>query len=83
MTQALFALNETYFMSDKTALQEIAAFPLRPEDYAEKLSAVLGQPGLTAMELQQAARDLHALWVEVVDLTAGAYRPAFRVNAPE
>jgi hypothetical protein len=81
MTQALFALNETYFMSDKTALQEIATFPLRPEGYAEKLSAVLGQPGLTALELQQATRDLRTLWAEVVDLTAGAYRPAFKMNA--
>jgi len=80
MTQALFALNETYFMSDKTALQEIAAFPLRPEGYAEKLSAVLGQPGPTALELQQAVRDLRALWAEVVDLTAGAYRSAFRLS---
>jgi hypothetical protein len=27
LTQALFALNETYFMSDKTAVQEMATFP--------------------------------------------------------
>jgi hypothetical protein len=81
MTQALFALKETYFISNKTALQEIVAFPLRPEGYAEKLSAVLGQTGLTVMELQQAARDLRALWAEVVNLTAGAYRPAFRVDS--
>jgi predicted nucleotidyltransferase len=79
ITQALFALNETYFMTDKTALQDITAFTIRPDGYAEKLSAVLGQPGLTAPDLQQSVRNLRALWGEVVELTGGTYRPAFRL----
>jgi len=79
LTQALFALNETYFMSDKTAIREMVAFPLMPEGYLERLSAILGQAGRTAIELQTSVDGLRALWRNVVDLTAGAYRPSFKV----
>ncbi|RPJ49603.1 MAG: DUF4037 domain-containing protein [Chloroflexi bacterium] len=78
LTQALFALNESYFMSDKTAVQEISAFPLCPEDYVERLSAVLAHPGRTEAELREAVRAMRALWSDVVSLTGGTYRPAFR-----
>lgn len=79
MTQALFALNETYFMTDKTAMQEIAAFPHSPADYPTRLSSILGQVGQTPEQLEKSVRALHALWSEVVALTDGAYRPAFRL----
>ncbi len=75
MTQALFALNETYFMTDKTAMQEIAGFDLRPEGYGRRLGAVLGQMG----ELKASVEALRGLWQEVVDLTRGGYKPAFRM----
>lgn len=79
LTQALFALNETYFMSDKTAVQEMAAFALLPPHYLDRLSAVLGHPGQTALDLQASVRDLRALWSDVVRLTQGAYQPAFKI----
>lgn len=79
MTQALFALNETYFMTDKTAMSEIAAFPLAPPAYPQRLAAVLGQPGTTPAELSASAAALRTLWSEVVNLTGGTYQPAFRL----
>ncbi len=79
LTQALFALNETYFMSDKTAVQEMAAFALLPPGYLGRLTSILGQAGLTAVELQESVRELRNLWLEVVQLAEGSYRPAFRV----
>jgi len=79
LTQALFALNETYFISDKTAMQEVAAFPLAPQGYAERLSAVLAHPGQTAEELQAAVKAMYGVWSSVVELTGGSYKPAFRV----
>lgn len=79
LTQALFALNETYFMSDKTAMQEIAAFPLRPEGWMERIAAVLGSPGQTVEEMERSVRLMRELWSDVVALTGGTYRPAFRV----
>ena len=79
LTQALFAINETYFMSDKTAVQEIAGFPRLPPGYLERLSAILARPGQDAAELQASVQALRGLWSEVVRLTEGSYRPAFRL----
>jgi predicted nucleotidyltransferase len=79
LTQALFALNETYFMSDKTAVQEMATFALLPPGYLGRLSSLLGQSGQTAVELKASIRELRTLWSEVVRLTEGSYRPAFKL----
>lgn len=79
LTQALFALNETYFISDKTALEEIAAFASAPAGYGERLNAVLAHPGLRPDELQASVQGMRALWADVVALTGGSYVPAFRI----
>lgn len=80
VTLALFALNETYYMSDKTALREMAVFRLAPDDFGERLGAVLAHPGETHEEMLRAVADLRGLWAEVVALTGGTYRPAFSVE---
>lgn len=79
LTQALFALNETFFMSDKTAAREMTGFALLPPGYLEQLSSVLAQPGRTVVELQKSIRELRTLWAGVVNLTEGQYRPAFKL----
>lgn len=77
---ALFALNETYYITDKTALREIAAFRLAPPEYGPRLTAILARPGADAAALTAAVRAMRGLWSEVVALTGGAYRPAFQVG---
>lgn len=77
---ALFALNEVYFMSDKSALREIAGFRLAPPEYGPRLNAILARPGESAAELGAAVAALRGLWSEVVALTGGTYRPAFQVE---
>lgn len=87
LTQVLFALNETYFMNDKTAMAEIAAgfhaaSPLVPPGYVQRLSSILAHLGETAAELTASTRAMHDLWASVVALTreSGAgYRPAFKL----
>ena len=78
LTQALFALNEVYFMSDKTAMQEIAAFPAAPAGFVPRLNAALAHPGESPAALAQAVEQVRGLWAEVVAL-AGSYTPAFRL----
>lgn len=80
MTQALYLLNETYFMSDKSTLRELASFARLPTGYIERLGAVLGHAGQSAAELTASVGALRGLWSEVVALTDGAYRPAFQVG---
>jgi hypothetical protein len=79
LTQALFALNETYFMRDKKAMDVIEAFPIRPAGHAAKISQILAAPGGTRGELDASVTRMEQAWREVVSLTGGRYHPAFRV----
>ena len=77
LTQALFALNRCYYMSDKGALQMIDQFALKPDDYAQSLGAILAAPGRDAQALSHTVAALEYLWRRTVALTDGAYRPNF------
>jgi hypothetical protein len=79
LTQALFALNEQYFISDKKVMAELALFPLLPEGYVTKLSHILAHPGETAGELSQTVTELEAVWQAVVSLAGDMYRPQFNL----
>jgi predicted nucleotidyltransferase len=65
LTQALFALNETYYLSEKTAMQDIVNFPLRPSNYPERLLAILSRTGSISAELQASNQAMRGLWAEV------------------
>jgi hypothetical protein len=75
LTQALFALNETFFMTDKTAMREIEAFPLRPDRYVERVARILASPGGTQRELGHTVGELARLFGEVVELAGPLYVP--------
>lgn len=47
MTQALFAVNETYCINEKGALRVVATFARQPEDFAGRAAALLAQVGST------------------------------------
>lgn len=87
LTQVLFALNETYFMNDKTAMLEIdagfhAARPLVPPGYVHDLSRLLAHLGEMPAELAASTRAARDLWTSVVALARDAgtsYRPAFKL----
>jgi predicted nucleotidyltransferase len=76
LTQALFALNETYFVSDKGALAAIEGFALRPDGYAAEVEAILAGPHRDAAELTAGVERLGVLWRRVVTLAPG-YTPRF------
>jgi hypothetical protein len=77
LVQALFALNEEYFVSDKYAGRLIEQFALRPRDFTERLPRVLSNPGADAAAVTKSAELLTALFRDAVELTAGSYRPRF------
>jgi predicted nucleotidyltransferase len=79
MTQAIFALNETYFMTDKTAMKEIAGFKIAPNQYPEQLGAILGNIGATPKGLSLSVKKVRDLWMAIVALTKGTYTPAFKM----
>jgi len=72
LVQALFALNEVYFINDKTAMREIAAFPLAPAGFVERLQAILGCPGRDPESLARSAEQMEALRAETAARAAQA-----------
>jgi predicted nucleotidyltransferase len=77
LIQALYALNETYFINDKGALDALQQFALCPPGYREKLAQVLAHAGETAEQLTATVASLEALWQEVVNLAGSAYQPKY------
>nr|HMN28016.1 hypothetical protein [Caldilineaceae bacterium] len=79
LTQALFALNERYFLRDKQVMATIASFATLPPDYVEQLNCILAHPGSTGAELSKTVSDLEQLWRSVVSLAGGHYQPKFQL----
>lgn len=77
LTQALFALNETYFISDKRAMETITGFSVRPAGYVEQVTGILARPGQTVEELRDTVARLQAVWRRVVELAGEIYQPKF------
>ncbi len=67
----LFALNRSYPVNDKTALEEIASFPLAPEGFAPRINRLLSRPGRTPGQLSASVEGLAGLYAEIVTLTDG------------
>lgn len=70
----LFALNERWWLSDKTALDEIAEFAHAPRDFGARVSAVLAAPGRSSSELRAQVAALAAVVAETVRLCGPLYR---------
>jgi len=79
LTQALFALNERYFLRDKQVMKTIAEFPLLPQGYVEALQDILAHPGRTEAELRQSVDAFEKVWRSVVGLPGVQYVPRFKV----
>lgn len=77
LTQALFALNERYFIRDKQVMAVVSKFPNRPSDYVPRIERILGQPGRAVQELTGSVADLEQLWYHVVSLPGVHYQPKF------
>jgi hypothetical protein len=73
LVQALFALNETYLLSDKRALRTLGGFAQQPAHFGERLNAILAQPGCDAAALNQSVRALRDLWRETCALCTDYY----------
>ena len=79
ITQALFALNEKYFIRDKKVLDTVAKFPNLPSEYIQQINRILAYPGRTAQELTKSVSNLEQAWHSVVSLTGVNYEPKFQI----
>jgi hypothetical protein len=74
MVQALFALNERYFINEKGSVGAIGSFTLKPEGFGGTASELLGCPGRDAETLTESLLCYEALLVAVHELRAGGRR---------
>jgi NifB/MoaA-like Fe-S oxidoreductase len=77
--QALFALNERYFIRDKKVLEVVARFPNLPDGYILQINHILACPGSTVQELTKTVSDLERVWQSVVLLPGVHYEPKFQM----
>jgi hypothetical protein len=77
LVQALYALNETWFLNDKRDLPEIAGFERIPENFDDRISAILATPGPTVGALNASLDALQTLFEETVALSDGMYVAKF------
>lgn len=79
LTQALFALNERYFLRDKKVMETVAGFALLPSGYVEEVNRLLASPGSTGAALTKTVDELGEVWRAVVALPGVGYAAKFQV----
>ena len=79
LTQALFAINERYFIRDKHVLDTVINFERLPADYIQEIERILACPGSTTQMLINSCSDLEQLWQNVVSLPGVEYEPKFQL----
>ncbi len=75
---ALFALNRTYFINDKTALDEVSEFALVPPKFEARIEIILSRIGSNADELVASIAEMKDLFDEVRRMSGDLYIPSWR-----
>jgi len=79
LTQALFALNERYFINDKRVMEVAANFMILPEGYIQQITGILAHPGETAAELVHSVAHMRSVWQSVAACSGEYYQPKFNL----
>ena len=74
MVQALFALNERYFVNEKGSVHAADSFAVRPEGFGKAASELLGCPGRDAETLTHSLSRYEVLLVAAREACAGYRR---------
>jgi predicted nucleotidyltransferase len=81
MVQVLYALNETYFVSDKRLKKDLEQFNLKPQDFGIRLDRMLGGVGRESKELSETLLNAQILLSEIIELCKDTYTPEFDLHA--
>jgi hypothetical protein len=68
LVQVLYALNETYFISDKRMYRDVEQFALKPQNFVERVNRILGYAGREREELEKSLKAAEALLGEMIVL---------------
>lgn len=79
LVQALYALNEEYFINDKRIYKDINKFSKKPENFINKINTILSKTGSTKEEQNETLENTMNLFDEIVLLTGETYRSKFKL----
>lgn len=68
--QVLYAINETYYLSEKKLATDISSFSVLPENFLERIYTLLGATGTISAQLQESLVQAEALYDELSALVA-------------
>src|SRR5260370_41924843 len=68
LVQVLYAINETYYLSEKKLAADLCSFSLQPANFLERISTLLGTTGTTSAQLQASLAQTEALYNELATL---------------
>ncbi len=66
--QVLYAINETYYLSEKKLAADLDSFSLRPDKFLERIYTLLGATGTTSAQLQESLAKTEVLYNELATL---------------
>ncbi len=81
VVQVLYAMNETYFISDKRLYKDVEQFSLKPQDFAMRLDRMLGDIGGDSKKLSETLLNVQILLSEIIELCRDHYTPKFDLRA--
>lgn len=68
LVQVLYAINETYYLSEKRLAIDLTSFSIQPKHFLERSYTLLGAVGTTNAQLQEALAKTEALYNELATL---------------
>lgn len=68
LVQVLYALNETYYLSEKKLQADLDSFSIRPDHFLERVYTLLGATGTTSAQLQESLAKTEVLYNELATL---------------
>jgi hypothetical protein len=80
LVQTVFALNETYFINDKSAASTIDGFGRAPAHFNATLESILANPGAGLAMLTTSLDRLYQLFVEMTLLAGDFYQARFALG---
>jgi predicted nucleotidyltransferase len=69
LVQVLYALNETYYLSEKRLAVDVGSFRIVPESFLERVYAMLRAIGVSSVRLQEVLLEIEILYDEIMNLT--------------
>jgi predicted nucleotidyltransferase len=77
LVQVLYALNETYFISDKRMYKDVEKFNIKPKDFTTRVDRILSAIGHNGEELVESLHSAETILNEIVALCGNPYQPRY------